>query len=791
MRTSSLLTLGLLLFAGFFARPLAACGYSLLGEQYRVALLNPYIAGSEYSAFFYSSEQLNHWENAQDGRDRRSNVEDWARELGGGVTGDDVMRILYGTRLPDWQAAATGRPGEAFQNNPAWVAIQRRPELLNYALWAKGYEVPHRVYNWWDEPEEEAEDPTDYPALALTGYEKAKEGSFLKERYAYQLLLLAYYAEDGTGMETYFNRHFRDKAGVLADWARFHFAGQWNDEGRYVVEMANAFRAVPEKAIAAHQRTPDQLDPRDYLAAARTDTERANLYALAALKRKGPALEYLREAYRLDPTNPVLALLAVREVNKLEDWLLSYRLTGIGPALPNFTDPDWGDNYEAERAKLRAESEVRDRAYVKEVREFFAQLSTPDPRLADVLRGQLALLDEDYDAALKHVRRTAQRDDALGFQISVIRYLASIQSQRLSQEEKGKYLAENLPVLLEHLKPATEEEQDYWEANPENNRAAALVRIASQQYAAAGDTVTAYFLHIRSLDLPIGYEWASEYYALIDYLDRPISDPTMRRVIQYAAGEGPNNALTRFLNPAAQVDVNALRDLAGTLALRRNELATALEHFSAIPADWHATNYAFADYLKTSPLSDVVNPSVKFPGKAEVVRQLLALQANAGQANDAGAAACLALAKAWYLMSDFGPAWMMLRYGKSSTAADRARPWPASSEMHAAVPHTPADFALIYEASRVDEYLDCAEAVVKDRELAAEVAFVRAALGFSRWKRAIELENGYWYYDADGKLAAKQKKQYRESFAPVARDYAKTDFFQRTLRQCSWVKAVM
>ncbi len=133
----------------------------------------------------------------------------------------------------------------------------------------------------------------------------------------------------------------------------------------------------------------------------------------------------------------------------------------------------------------------------------------------------------------------------------------------------------------------------------------------------------------------------------------------------------------------------------------------------------------------------------------------------------------------------------MLRYGKSSTAADRARPWPASSEMHAAVPHTPADFALIYEASRVDEYLDCAEAVVKDRELAAEVAFVRAALGFSRWKRAIELENGYWYYDADGKLAAKQKKQYRESFAPVARDYAKTDFFQRTLRQCSWVKAVM
>lgn len=791
MRTLSLLTLGLLFFAGFFARPLAACGYSLLGEQYRVALLNPYIAGSEYSAFFYSSEQLNHWENAQDGRDRRSNVEDWARELGGGVTGADVMRILYGTRLPDWQAAAAGRPGEAFQDNPAWAAIQRRPDLLNYALWAKGYEVPHRVYNWWDEPEEEAEDLTDYPALALAGYQQAKEGSFLKERYAYQLLLLAYYGEDDASMETYFNRYFRNRTGVLADWAHFHFAEQWNDEGRYVVEMANAFRVVPEKAIAAHQRTPDQFDPRDYLAAARTDAERANLYALAALKRKGPALEYLREAYRLDPANPVLALLAVREVNKLEDWLLSYRLTGIGPALPNFSDPEWGENYEAERAKLRAENEVRDRAYVKEVRAFFAQLTTPDPRMADVLRGQLALLDEDYDAALKHVRRTEQRDDALGFQVSIIRYLASIQSPRLSQEEKGKYLAENLPVLLERLKPATEEENNYWEAKPDHNRAAALARIAAEQYAAAGDTVTAYFLHLRSLDLPIGYEWASEYYALIDYLDRPISDQTMRRVIQYVAGDGPKNALTRFLNPEAQVDINALRDLAGTLALRRNDLATALEHFSAIPTGWHAVTYDFVHYQKTSPLSKVVKPSVKFPGKAEVVRQMLALEANAGQANDAGAAACLALAQAWYNMSNFGPAWMMLRYGQSSLAADMVRPWPGSAEMHAAVPHSPEDFALVYEASRVDEYLDCAEAVVKDTELVAEIAFVRAVLGFARWHRATELETGYWYYDEDGKLAAKEKAQYRERLAPVVQKYAKTNFFQRTLRQCSWVKAVM
>jgi len=167
----------------------------------------------------------------------------------------------------------------------------------------------------------------------------------LKDRYAYQLLLLAFYDDDAEAMETYFMRHFKGKQGALADWARFHFAGQWNAEGRYTVEMANALRAAPEKAIAAYLRTPKRINPEDYATVLSNNAERSNLYALAALKQKGQALENLQKAYQFDASNPLVELLIVREINKLEDWLMSNPLTGLGPAISPHKQPDWNTDW--------------------------------------------------------------------------------------------------------------------------------------------------------------------------------------------------------------------------------------------------------------------------------------------------------------------------------------------------------------------------------------------------------------------------------------------------------------
>lgn len=791
----------LLLLGSFllFSTTIPACGYYILGEQYRIALLDPYLAGEEYSAFFYSSEALNHGQNAQAGRDRLRNAQAWATELGAGVSPQNVMDILYGTTLANWLSAKGGAAKQnGWANNPAWQAISKRPDLLEYALWAKGYEQPYKQITYWEWEEMEEEpvaDPateaytTNFKSRAEAGYAKAPKNSFLADRYAYQLLLMAYYDGDEEAMATYFNRHFKGKQGPLADWARFHFAGQWNEEGRYLVEMANAFRAVPEKALAVYRRTEQKIDLTLALSIAKTGEERSNLYALAALKRKGRALELLREAYRLDPTNPVLDLLVVREFNKLEDWLMSYQLTANGPALPSTDWPEWDENYETKKEALRKDNYVRDRAYLKNLRTFINEYKSVNgpANFTEVLRAQAALLDEDYAAALQLTEPlTGLTDSPIATQVKVIRFLALLQSGDLGQTGVKNQLAGYLNDLEQELGPISDEEE--W--TQEGNLREGLNRAAAQAFAAAQDTVSAYFLHNRSLGLPLGDNWASEYYQQIRFLDRNISPGVMEAIIGIVDKGDTSTPWAALLQAGRLPEVNALHDLAGTLALRRNDLALALKHFSVVPDSWYAENYEFMSYLTESPLNDMWSNSprrIAFTSKADVVRQLQQLEKVRQTGGEAGAAACLQLAHAWYNMSHLGRSWMMLKYGKYAYEPTSAVPWPLGGS-HPAVPHSAADYAVIMRAARAEEYLECAASASTDPEMAAATDLGQRAI---EWRiRQVTAEQDRDWNMSWEEHVAKTNVGYTKLMTPFVKKYGNTSVYREAIVQCSALAVV-
>ena len=767
---------------------LQACGYDILGEGYRIALLDPYLVGGEYSAFFYSTERLNHDENAKAGRDRIRNAEAWAAELGYGVSGADVMRILYGSSLDDWLLAKDGGAAKlGWGDNRAWQAISQRPDLLEYALWAKGYEKPDIVQDYWGEPEEEVVPgpyTTNFKARARAGYAQSRKNSFLADRYGYQLLLIAYYEGDDEAMDYYFKDHFKGKTGALADWARFHFAGQWNEEGRYLVEMANAFRRVPEKALAVYNRTDQMIDPTKYLSATRNDAERSNLYALAALKRKGKALDLLRQAYILDPTNPMLDLLVVREFNKVEDWLMTYRLTHLGPAIPSGGWPQWGEDYEAKKVIMRKATYGKDRAYLKQLRTFIHSYRSVAgaTHFSEVLRAQAALLDEDYAMALRLTDALVNTERSpIGTQVKVIRTLALLQSARLDQEGVKNELAGYLLALEEELGPATE--SDTW--TNDGNLRAGINRAAAQAFAAARDTVSAYFLHNRSLTLPLANNWSSKYYDQIRYLDRPISPQVMREVIAVIERGDESTPWMALLQSSELPEVYALHDLAGTLALRRNDLGLALHHFAAVPYKWYQMNYEFSHHLTTSPLNDMWlgNPRrIAFTRKVDVVRQLMQLEKVSKIGGEAGAAACLTLGKAWYNMSHLGPAWMMLKYGKYNYEPNEPMPWP-TGRSHPAVPHSAADYHLIHEASRALEFFNCTSATTIDPEVLAEVDLSKRIIA-----RDIQANQGDWGYPSSrtwDERMAEYDRQYEELMLPFVREYRETALYQAAVMQCS------
>ncbi|WP_020570849.1 hypothetical protein [Neolewinella persica] len=768
---------------------LEACGYSILGEGYRIALLDPYLAGDEYSAFFYSTERLNHGDNAKAGRDRIRNAEAWAAELGYGVSGAEVMRILYGTSLDDWLLAKGGGAAKlGWGNNRAWQAISQRPDLLEYALWAKGYEKPDIIQRYWGEPEEEVVPgpyTTNFKARARAGYAQSRKNSFLADRYGYQLLLIAYYEGDDEAMDYYFKNHFKEKNGALADWARFHFAGQWNEEGRYLIEMANAFRRVPEKSLAVYNRTDQMVDPAKYLSVTRNDAERSNLYALAALKRKGKALDLLRQAYTLDPTNPVLDLLVVREFNKVEDWLMTYQLTHLGPALPSGGLPDWeAEDYEAKKVAMRKATYVKDRAYLKQLRTFIHSYRSAmgAAHFNEVLRAQAALLDEDYTMALRLTDALVNVGRSpIGTQVKVIRTLALLQSARLDHEEVKNELAGYLLALEEELGPA--KDMDAW--TNDGNLRAGINRAAAQAFAAARDTVSAYFLHNRSLSLPLANTWSSQYYDQIRYLDRPISPQVMQAVITIIEQEDASTPWMALLQSSELPEVYALHDLAGTLALRRNDLGLALHHFAAVPYQWYRSNYEFNSYLTTSPLNDMWlgNPRrLAFTRKVDVVRQLMQLEKVSKTGGEAGAAACLALGKAWYNMSHLGEAWMMLSYGNHLYEPTEAVPWPEGNS-HPAVPHSVADYHLIHEASRALGFFNCATTTTNDPEVLAEVDLSKRIIEMN-----IQINQRDWDYLSSRhweERMADYDLEYEKLMRPFVLNHRNTALYQAAVMQCS------
>ncbi len=758
---------------GIFSGPLGACGYLILGDQYRIALLDPLLLGPDYAPFFYSAREFNTTLNAQAGKDRLRNAADWAEQLGGAVTPESVMKMLYETAFTDYVAVREGDRSNELAGNPAWRAVEQQPELLEYLMWAKAYEEPNRgEYDWWNQPEEDSVDERYHENMrgrAERGLAASVKKPWLHQRWTYQLFLLSKYAGDEAGMLAYFDKLSSNS--ILYDWARFHMAPFWNDAGRTELELARAFRVTPEKSLAAYQLAGRTFDLATALTAAENDVQRGDIYALAAVKRSGRALDLIRKAYQYNRDNPVLNLLLVREINKVEDWLLSHELTGYGPAVVTYPEPNYDydnqtyEDYRREVERLRLANVPRDRAYLNELRNFLTRNDAPGTytHYWELFRAQLALLAEDYApaAALANGLRLSP-DPKVRVAAEKVEFLALLQSGDLSAPRVRTRLVRYLSGLREKGKEA---EFRYY-APP--TAYTVLNKLAGQTFEAAGDSLSAYLFDLKATELPTVAYWRSDYYATIDYLDRPVSKSLIDRAIDFYARQEERSEFDRYLLlgdvPAAEM-ADRLRDLGGTLALRRNEPGVALAYFESVRTAYRKA--PFTEYLR-EPAGH----------KVAYARRLTDLGRKSENGN---VRATLDLAAAWYDMTYYGDNWMLLSYGWSSIVPEGPTPFPRGGA-HAGIPHTRADYELIVNGSRARDLYKLAYERTNQPDLRAEAKF--HLLNLERMKKRSRLLAGkYLPWEEEFALL---DNLYRETFDDYGEEYGETEFYRGLLQQCGW-----
>lgn len=269
--------------------------------------------------------------------------EDWQGYLGSAVTREDWDAILLRAKAPELKAlsellapgARRGAVPPAYAKSSLWKDASARPKLRAAVEFvrlarevegfaeqasdaARGYPPPAEPRNKGAKAKQ-----VDLAAMAKAGMRAARE-PFLVQRYGFQLMKVLFYQRSWAEVIELAEKQAAQLAAPSQDlaWrARYYQAGALIRSGQRArgnLELARIHAGYAElSGPAANDFRPlEEADWRESLRLARTAKEKVELWRLVGITRDGVVA--MREILKLDATSPLLALLMVRELERLE-----------------------------------------------------------------------------------------------------------------------------------------------------------------------------------------------------------------------------------------------------------------------------------------------------------------------------------------------------------------------------------------------------------------------------------------------------------------------------------------
>lgn len=370
-----------------------SCGFFISDEEYRFWMFNPNLGQLPGSfPFFYTSELY------YEGLDKYTRTADPNPDV-------QAAENIYEQNINQWFAYVNGKasknaistflyeldPATYFESEADWLRnndflnyATNHHELLTYLAFAKlseaninpkpvwddcpdcpnivnGKVVPlNRIPSYWETYLEDF--PNTNPAIIEQGlkhYEQCAD-PFLKRRYAYQLVRLAYYALDSTTMANVFNTAF---ANGSKDWMYYDalmYEAMSYSGAQKNFKLAQVFKHAPSKRYRCVQLFVQKQHYQEAIAYAINNQEQGMVEVMEAIHNPAPCLEYLRHLQIMDPMNEFLPFLWIREINKLEDWILGPQYSEFGSSRNN---DFW---YQDEQNKISVTKQLqKDKAYAK------------------------------------------------------------------------------------------------------------------------------------------------------------------------------------------------------------------------------------------------------------------------------------------------------------------------------------------------------------------------------------------------------------------------------------------
>lgn len=664
-----------------------ACGWFELPETYRLALFKAELNGmAALRPFYYSANAYNSYLPDPEDNDASRNCLEWQKRVGTYVKLNDIYLILNEVALEQFEKLRQRNElAHYFEGNSfiKELVLPKNKALLEYLAFAKEMEYQnfarYRDVEHWNDNTVQKNSVKDYSffleLLPSIG------DKFLQKRYAFLLARYYFQISDYRKVSDIYATYFSisESSSIIDAWALFFNAmavDMLGDHIRANYLYSLSFDRCDSKKfriVQGYKRTPQAIERT--LAFARNNKERSLILTMSLFNYPGRALDKLKKIASLEPGNKYMATLIMREINKLEDWILTPFFTQYSPSTFAFNDSIGFWDY----INVRERNLKQDLVYLNEFKLFLQKLqSTADAGMQNYLSLALAhvcfLNDEitEGNNYLNHISPTLSA--SLLQQKYVDAALVFLKSGNI-QSSAGK---QKLYQWISFLHNITAEHKEA------NKTLYSLLLVMAGEYEKKGDYATSGLLFMKSDHYKKKFEefttdeeaWAgSNYYWLIGYFDRYARLKDIDNLLNILKKKEKSN-FERFLCDQKLGSEDVYIELKGTLAFRNNQLQLAYQTFKLLPQDYWDRNYEFKSYLNENPFepkgltSKERNYSYYF-NKTQFVKQLIDLTNEAAQNPEKRGKNYLMLGHAYFNCSYWGNSWMMACYGQGTYEKER------------------------------------------------------------------------------------------------------------------------
>lgn len=652
----------LTLFISISTFSVFACGFYPYGEDVRFNLLKPdVVMPNQVNWFHYCAYKFyyNDYDFQIDSKEQYAeNIALWNTYFGNQYKESDIYEALIHATSADIRNPNCGNQFiEGLHKNGKTAEI-------SYFIFAKSCNDFNRQGSdpWERVPKSFQRKRAKMIKKALQ-YAAATTQPELKKRYAYLAIRMAYYQADEKKVQQIYDQYFsKIKYDNALDYWALHFYTLTETESEQrSIHAALVFLNSTEKRFAIHEAFNKDVELSRLLDFAKTDNEKIALHFISASLSYEKALDHIEAIAAIDPNHPCLNFLVLREINKLEDWILTPTYTEFSTSTSNF----WEE----------VENQViTDR--VSEDRDYASNLASVIQSITQRKSQPESWLDV-YAVYAKFLAR-----DFVGFESSL-----EAVGEKVGDNKGQIHLLNQIWILYRiandrSIFQMSKEDQAFIMEEQKANENQFLLAVARElemkkQYVAAACV----FSHVNegnNLDF-----WKSKqhhttlgsdfYYEYFYYLDATYDINALKAIQQALTTNQSKDDFTQWCYVNLRKDETRFMDLIGTKFLRQNQLKEALNYFDQVNDTLWSSDYtSFNEYLNKDPFSNDFYGRYTNEHKAEIektytkpelVREMLHClnKINSSTGNEKAKYA-YRLGNCYRNMTYYGNAWMMRRY---------------------------------------------------------------------------------------------------------------------------------